>query len=151
MLAVCALLALPACEHQPMPGVNPTPASAPIAPPPPTTVDVTDTTVTTTTSIAPSGQEVIEVDETETEVEVEVEPAAYSAAREAAISDCYAFAWSQVQHDVLVQEDRAGIVDSTVNPGFTVFTQELDAYGNEKRRGELFDKCMEAKGYVDDY
>lgn len=146
-LACCAFLALVGCENQPLPGVNPTPASAPLAPPPPETVDVTTTTVTTTTT--GTGEEVIEVDETEVQVE-ETAPAVSSAQREADIADCYAFSRSQVQRDIDVQDDSATIVDSTVNPGFTVFTQELTDFGNEKRRGELFDSCMVAKGYAED-
>ena len=148
-LACCALLALVACENQPMPGVNPTPASAPQAPPPPETVDVTTTTVTTTSSTTSTGEEVIEVEETETQVE-ETVPAVSSEQREADIADCYAFSRSQVQRDIDVQDDSSTVVDSTVNPGFTAFTQELTDYGNEKRRGELFDNCMVAKGYAED-
>jgi hypothetical protein len=147
-LACCAFLALVACEHQPMPGVNPTPASAPQAPPPPETVDVTTTTVTTTSSTG-TGEEVIAVEETETQTE-ETQPAVSSEQREADIADCYAFSRSQVQRDIDVQDDSATVVDSTVNPGFTAFTQDLTDYGNEKRRGALFDNCMVAKGYADD-
>jgi hypothetical protein len=156
VLACCSFLALVACEHQPMPGVNPTPSSAPQAPPPPgttgaagTTVDVTTTTITETAEPTAGGGEVVEVDETQTQVQ-ETVPAVSSAQREADMADCYAFARSQVQHDINVQDDSATVVDSTVNPGYTVFTQELTDYGNEKRRGELFDNCMAAKGYAAD-
>ena len=148
-LACCALLTLAACENQPLPGVNPTPASAPQALPPPSATVDTTTTVTTTTATTSSGEEVITVEETEVVVE-ETEPAVSSEQREADIADCYAFSRSQVQHDIDVQEDSATVVDSTVNPGFTAFTQELDDYGNEKRRGQLFDNCMVAKGYAED-
>jgi hypothetical protein len=150
-----ALLALGACANQPLPGVNPTPAAAPaVAPPPPgvgtsTSTDVTTTTTVTATTDA-AGEPIVEV-------ETEVDPAAQPVAartpeqREADIEDCYNYAWSQVQHDVQVQDDRSGVVDSTVNPGFTEFTQQLDDYGNEKRRGALFDNCMRSKGYAEGY
>ena len=154
VLACCSFLVLVACEHQPMPGVNPTPASAPQAPPPPgTTGDVTTTTTTVTTTVdtTSTGEEIITVDETEVQTQTEpTQPPVSSAQREADIADCYAFARSQVQHDINVQDDSATVVDSTVNPGYTSFTQELTDYGNEKRRGELFDKCMAAKGYAED-
>jgi hypothetical protein len=155
LIALLVLLALGGCENQPLPGVNPTPAAAPAAAPPPpgvgtsTTTDVTTvTTVTTTTDAA--GEPVVEV---ETEVDESAQPAAAKTPeqREADIEDCYNYAWSQVQHDVQVQDDRSGVVDSTVNPGFTEFTQKLDNYGNEKRRGELFDNCMRTKGYTEGY
>jgi hypothetical protein len=154
LIALLALLALAGCQNQPLPGVNPTPAAAPAgAPPPPavgtaTTTDVT--TVTTVTSATDAtGGPVVEV---ETEVDETVQPASAKTPeqREADIEDCYNYAWSQTQHDVQVQDDRAGVIDSTVNPGFTDFTQRLDNYGNEKRRGELFDNCMLAKGYTED-
>jgi hypothetical protein len=155
MLAFLGLLALGACENQPLPGVNPTPAAAPaVAPPPPavgtsTSTDVTTTTTITTTTDA-AGEPVVEV---ETEVDENAQPASAKTPeqREADIEDCYNYAWSQVQHDVQVQDDSSTVVDSTVNPGFTAFTEELDDYGNEKRRGELFDNCMRSKGYSEDY
>lgn len=148
-LAVTAFLALVACEHQPLPGVNPTPASAPQAPPPPSTVTVDTTTTTVTETTTSSGQEEVQVEETTTQVE-ETVPTVTSEQREADIADCYAFSRSQVQRDIDVQDDSSTVVDSTVNPGFTAFTQELTDFGNEKRRGELFDNCMRAKGYAAD-
>jgi len=155
VLAAAALLALAGCENQPLPGVDPTPAAAPAAAPPPpalgtpTTTDlITTTTVTTTTDAA--GEPVVEV-ETETDAGAQPASAKTPEQREADIEDCYNYAWSQVQHDVQVQDDRSGVVDSTVNPGFTEFTQQLDDYGNEKRRGALFDNCMRSKGYAEGY
>jgi hypothetical protein len=155
LLALLAALALGACENQPMPGVNPTPAAAPaVAPPPPgvgtsTSADVVSTTTVSTTTDA-AGEPVVEV---ETEVDENAQPASARTPeqREGDIEGCYNYAWSQVQHDVQVQDDSSTVVDSTVNPGFTAFTQKLDNYGNEKRRGELFDNCMRAKGYTEGY
>lgn len=148
LLAAALLLALAACESQPFPGVDPTPPRGQPAGPPPSNSGLTEeTTVVTTTTIEEPGGTVVE----EEEIEEETTPAVTAEQRQADIADCYAYAWSQVKFDEQVQNDTGYLSESSVNPGLTVFTKRLDNYGNEKRRGELFDSCMESKGYTEDY
>ncbi len=147
-----SLAALGACANQPLPGENPTPARVqPTAPPPPTGG------TTTTSYVREDGVEVITTTFVEpdpadptsavVEGEVEVVPEDTSAVRQAAVENCYNYAWSQVAHDQQIQHDRASLFDMSSNADINVFTTRLEEYGNEKRRGRLFDDCMSSMGY----
>lgn len=145
-LSLAALLltvALAGCANQPLPGVNPTPART--APPPPATASETVVIEETEVVVNDDGSEtVVTVQE-----EVEVVPTVTNAQREADIQDCYAYASAQVTRDERMQDDRAALFSqNNLDPTYALVKQ-MDDFGNERRRGQLFDNCMEAKGYAE--
>ena len=155
LTAGLTLAARAGCANQPMPGENPTPARSQPAAPPPSAVSGTTAGSTGGTASGVSldeGTATGAAPETALEVEGEADDAVEPVtgeARQAAIEDCYNYAWSQVAHDQQVQHDRAALFDESNIGSTSNFTERLDEYGNEKRRGQLFDNCMAAKGYAE--
>lgn len=152
LTAGLTLAALAGCANQPMPGENPTPARSQPAAPPPSALEGSAGGTTATGAVLEEGTTTGAAPEATLAVEGEagdaVEPVT-GEARQAAIEDCYNYAWSQVAHDQQVQHDRAALFDESNIGSTSNFTERLDEYGNEKRRGQLFDNCMAAKGYAD--
>jgi len=141
ILAAVLAAALSACANQPLPGVNPTPART--SPPPGATTAPVVVEEETVVVVDEDGVErVVAVEEG-----VEVVPAVSNAQREADIQDCHAYASAQVTRDERMQDDRAALFSqNNLDPTYALVTQ-MDNFGNEQRRGRLFDNCMEAKGY----
>ncbi len=141
-----AVLAVPlaGCANQPLPGQNPTPArSAPAAPPPTGASSGGGGTTTFSTATPAPGTGVTLQDEQGGTTQ---EPS--NEARQKDAEDCYTYAQASVARDIQVQDDRSAIFDeSSNNRDVYAFTNRLDEYGNQQRRGELYDNCMTAKGY----
>ena len=146
------LLAVAACGSQPASDGSASPRGAEVAPPPPSSDVVPSGNVEAPPLIVDEEdvvvveeeEEVVVVEEGETETVLTSNPA-----RQRDIEDCYAYATAQVARDAQVQKDRAPLfAQFNSNPTY-VWTSRMDAYGNEKRRGKLFDSCMAAKGYAD--
>lgn len=141
-----SLAVLSGCANQPMPGENPTPNRSEPAPPPPSSGGSGGST-----GLAPEGTATGADPEAALEVEGEADDAVEPVtgeARQAAIEDCYNYAWSQVALDQQVQDDRSALFDQSNMGSSSNLSTKLDEYGNEKRRGQLFDDCMAAKGYT---
>ena len=65
------------------------------------------------------------------------------------IEACYRFAWSQVDHDLQIENDVAAArYDQDKGLGFTDLTRRMNLYDHKERRTELINDCMENKGYV---
>jgi hypothetical protein len=67
------------------------------------------------------------------------------------IEACFRFASAQVARESLIDEDR---YDSSADRdvynlwGEPTLTQRVDYYSERRRRGALFDSCMQSKGYI---
>ncbi len=67
------------------------------------------------------------------------------------IEACFRFASAQVARESLIDEDR---YDSRADRdvynlyGEPTLTQRVDFYSERRRRGALFDSCMQSKGYL---
>ena len=67
------------------------------------------------------------------------------------IETCFSFATAQVKREAQIDEDiiEASSDRDAVNLyGETTLTQRVDYYSERRRRGGLFDTCMQSKGYV---
>jgi hypothetical protein len=67
------------------------------------------------------------------------------------IETCFRFATAQVDRETLIDEDRfeaSSDRDALNLYGETTLTQRVDFYSERRRRGGLFDTCMQSKGYV---
>lgn len=69
---------------------------------------------------------------------------------QADIESCYRYAFSQVDHDFLIDGDVAAARpgDSDNGLGFTSLNQRLNLYDQRNRRTELINRCMQGKGYT---
>lgn len=69
------------------------------------------------------------------------------------IETCFRFASAQINRESRIDQDRyEGDTDRDfVNLyGETTLTQRVDYYSERRRRGGLFDACMQSKGYIKD-
>lgn len=69
------------------------------------------------------------------------------------IETCFRFATAQIARESQIDDDRyEGTSDrDAVNLyGETTLTRRVDYYSERRRRGALFDTCMQSKGYVKD-
>ena len=67
------------------------------------------------------------------------------------IEACFRFATAQVAREALIDEDRYDTrADRDVYNlyGQPTLTRRVDYYSERRRRGALFDTCMQSKGYV---
>jgi hypothetical protein len=67
------------------------------------------------------------------------------------IETCFRFATAQVDREALIDEDifeASSDRDALNLYGETTLTQRVDYYSERRRRGGLFDTCMQSKGYV---
>ncbi|MDX1422668.1 MAG: hypothetical protein R3322_05980 [Kiloniellales bacterium] len=71
--------------------------------------------------------------------------------QQADIDACFSYAQGQIERETQIDQDRYLATDE---PGFqnqygvNTFKQRVDYYSERRRRGALFDACMESKGYV---
>ena len=76
-------------------------------------------------------------------------PGATPEQNRADIEACYRYAWSQVDHDLRIENDVAAARDDADKGlGFTMLTERMNLYDHKERRTELINDCMEAKGYA---
>ncbi len=71
--------------------------------------------------------------------------------QQAEIETCFRFASAQVDREALIDEDRyegSSDRDAVNLYGVTTLTRRVDYYSERRRRGALFDTCMQSKGYV---
>ncbi len=64
---------------------------------------------------------------------------------------CFSYADGQIARESQIDEDRYQGSDDREfvdQFGVTTLTRRLDFYSERRRRGALFDSCMESKGYV---
>ncbi len=65
------------------------------------------------------------------------------------IESCYRYAWSQVQHDIRIEDDvEAAFDDPDKGIGYKALTKRMNIYDHKKRRTVLINDCMESKGYL---
>ncbi len=65
------------------------------------------------------------------------------------IEACYRYAWSQVQHDMRIENDVAAAFDDPDKGiGYKDLTNRMNLYDHKKRRTVLINDCMESKGYM---
>jgi hypothetical protein len=67
------------------------------------------------------------------------------------IETCFNFATAQVARETQLDQDRyesSSDRDTLDFYGETTLTRRVDYYSERRRRGILFDNCMQAKGYV---
>ena len=66
------------------------------------------------------------------------------------IEACYGYAAAQVARDARIDEDRRQLRDDSNDlVGLTTFARRVDFYSEPRRRAELFDRCMSARGYTE--
>ncbi len=65
------------------------------------------------------------------------------------IDSCFSYASAQIDRDALIDFDRQQVrdVDDQVQ-GMAALSRRVDHYTAKRRRGSLFDSCMNAKGYT---
>ena len=64
------------------------------------------------------------------------------------IEACYGYAAALVARDARIDEDRRQLrEDSNDLVGLTTFARRVDFYSEPRRRANLFDRCMSARGY----
>jgi len=67
------------------------------------------------------------------------------------IETCFRFATAQIARETQIDDDRyegTSDRDSVNLYGETTLTRRVDYYSERRRRGALFDTCMQSKGYV---
>lgn len=147
VLALAAAAALAGCANQPLPGENPTPARSTPAAPPPTGSSSGGGSggVNTYGAATPDPNTGVTVQDEEGNAT----KAPSDAQKQKDAEDCYTYAQASVARDIQVQDDRQAIFDtSSNNRDVYAFQSRMTEYGNEQRRGELYDNCMTSKGYV---
>lgn len=72
------------------------------------------------------------------------------AQRQKDIRDCYEAARAMVERDARIDRDiGAGRAEpSATGDRTTELLEDMRAFGLERRRGELFERCMQKKGYA---
>lgn len=71
--------------------------------------------------------------------------------QQADIETCFRFAAAQVDREAQIDDDRyegSSDRDAVNLYGVTTLTRRVDYYSQRRRRGALFDTCMQSKGYV---
>ena len=69
--------------------------------------------------------------------------------RQADYEACYAYARSQVEHDIRIENDVASAFDDPDKGlGFIALTRRMNAFEHKQRRVNLVDNCLEKKGYA---
>jgi len=80
-----------------------------------------------------------------------INPSVALSEQQADIDACFSYAQGQIDRETQIDQDRYLATDE---PGFqnqygvNTFKQRVDYYSERRRRGSLFDACMESKGYV---
>ncbi len=65
------------------------------------------------------------------------------------IEACHGYAAARVARDARIDEDRRQLrEDSNDLVGLTTFARRVDFYSEPRRRADLFDTCMSARGYT---
>lgn len=73
--------------------------------------------------------------------------------QQADIQACYSYALAQINRESQIDNDQfdgGNRFDFEDQYGVKELTRRLDYYSERRRRGQLFDSCMESKGYVKD-
>lgn len=73
--------------------------------------------------------------------------------QQADIEACFTFAEAQIDRETQIDNDLdqvGGDRDFEDQYGVKALTRRVDYYSERRRRGALFDSCMESKGYVKD-
>jgi len=71
--------------------------------------------------------------------------------QQADVEACFSYADAQIKRETQIDDDRYSFdddVDFQNQYGLNTFKQRVDYYSERRRRGALFDTCMESKGYV---
>lgn len=71
--------------------------------------------------------------------------------QQADIEACFSYADAQIKREAQIDDDRfysGNDRDFQNQYGLNTFRQRVDYYSERRRRGALFDSCMESKGYI---
>jgi hypothetical protein len=164
VVVALALLAAPACSF-PEPTRPTAPSSGALPPPEGAAAPVPESAGTAAAESAPAGSGGVVIDVIEPDPSVAAVPTAVTIPEGAGwthpevplttqqedIEACFRFASAQVARESLIDEDR---YDSSADRdvynlwGEPTLTQRVDYYSERRRRGALFDSCMQSKGYI---
>ena len=78
-------------------------------------------------------------------------PAVPLSRRQEDIDACFSYAEGQIKREAQIDDDRYNFGDDRDfqnQYGLNTFRQRVDYYSERRRRGALFDACMQSKGYV---
>jgi hypothetical protein len=67
------------------------------------------------------------------------------------MDSCFSYATAQIQRETRIDDDQYSVgqsLDFQNQYHLDTFRQRLDYYSERRRRGALFDACMESKGYT---
>jgi hypothetical protein len=164
VVVALALLGAPACSF-PEPTRPTAPSSGALPPPEGAAAPVPESAGTAAAESAPAGSSGVVIDTIEPDPSVAAVPTAVTIPEGAGwthpevplttqqedIEACFRFASAQVARESLIDEDR---YDSSADRdvynlwGEPTLTQRVDYYSERRRRGALFDSCMQSKGYI---
>lgn len=168
VVVALALLAAPACSF-PEPTRPTAPSSGALPPPEGAAAPVPEAAGESggagATESAAAGSSGVVIETIEPEPSVAAEPTAITipegsgwthpgvslTRQQEDIEACFRFASAQVARESLIDEDR---YDSSADRdvynlwGEPTLTQRVDYYSERRRRGSLFDSCMQSKGYI---
>ena len=164
VVVALALLAAPACSI-PEPTRPTAPSSGALPPPEGAAAPVPESAGTAAAESAPAGSSGVVIETIEPDPSVAAEPTAITipegsgwthpevplTTQQEDIEACFRFASAQVARESLIDEDR---YDSSADRdvynlwGEPTLTQRVDYYSERRRRGALFDSCMQSKGYI---
>lgn len=71
--------------------------------------------------------------------------------QQADVESCFSFADAQIRSEAQIDDDRflsGNDRDFQNQYGLNTFRQRVDYYSERRRRGALFDSCMESRGYI---
>ena len=98
---------------------------------------------------AGSGEETVTASATQAFASAWSKEGASSEQHRADIEACYRYAFSQVQHDMRIEDDVAAAFDDPDKGlGYKKLTNSMNLYDHKKRRTSLINDCMETKGYI---
>ncbi|MEQ8654371.1 MAG: hypothetical protein RIC87_18030 [Kiloniellales bacterium] len=140
-LAALVVLAVVACQQQPLPGVDPTP---PRASPPPAGSSQSAPPLTVT------GESAIPDKVVQEDASGWVSQGTSPDQHQADLQSCYSFANAQVRHDEQIDDDRGSLFGSNnaARAGnLYSYQRAIRPYGSEQRFEELFRNCMASRGY----
>jgi hypothetical protein len=164
VVVALALLAAPACSF-PEPTRPTAPSSGALPPPEGAAAPVPESAGTAAAESAPAGSSGVVIETIEPDPSVAAEPTAITipegsgwthpevplTTQQEDIEACFRFASAQVARESLIDEDR---YDSSADRdvynlwGEPTLTRRVDYYSERRRRGALFDSCMQSKGYI---
>ena len=64
------------------------------------------------------------------------------------LESCYRYSRGQVQHDILIEDDRATLRGDDLGIGYVQLNRSMNEFDFRNRKETLFEDCMESRGYA---